>query len=48
MAKKKSAIKGIIKFFDDLSPSKSNPNVTKGEMRRRNAAKRRKKKGSLF
>lgn len=44
MARKKSALKGFLKFFDDLTPSKSNPNLTKGSMRRKNAAKRRKKR----
>lgn len=48
MAKKKSFAKGLLKFFDDLQPSKSNANMTKGAMRRKNAAKRRKKKGSIF
>lgn len=43
MAKKKSIIKGILKFMDDLSPSKQNPNITKGTMKKRNSAKRKKK-----
>ncbi len=47
MAKKKSVMKGLIKFLDDLSPSKSNPNRTKGSVRKQNSAKR-KKKSSLF
>lgn len=42
--KKKSALKSLFKFFDDLSPSKSNPNITKGTMRKRNSAKRKKKR----
>ncbi|MBR4345642.1 MAG: hypothetical protein IKP75_01710 [Oscillospiraceae bacterium] len=49
MAKKKSVLKSLLKFFDDLTPSKSNPNMSKGLERRRNSAKRRKKKkGILF
>lgn len=47
MARKKSALKKLVKFFDDLSPSKSNPNISKGTMRKRNSAKRKKKK-SIF
>lgn len=47
MAKKKSVLKGLFKFLDDLSPSKSNPNRTKGSVRKSNSAKRKKKK-SLF
>ena len=42
MAKKKSVMKGLIKFLDDLSPSKSNPNRTKGSVRKQNSAKRKK------
>lgn len=46
MAKrKKSFLKGLFKFLDDLGPSKSNPNITKATMRKRNSAKRKKKKG---
>jgi len=46
--RKKSAIKGLFKWLDDLSPSKQNPNIGKGTMRKRNSAKRRKKKGKIF
>ena len=42
MAKKKSVLKGILKFMDNLTPSKQNPNVSKGTMRKRNSAKRNK------
>ena len=33
--KKKSIWKKLFKFMDDLSPSKSNPNRTKGSMRKK-------------
>ena len=45
MAKKKSIIKDVLKFMDDLSPSKQNPNISKATMKKRNAAKRKKKSG---
>ena len=45
MAKKKSALSGLVKFLDDLSPSKSNPNKTKGSARKSSSSK---KKRSLF
>ncbi len=45
MAKKKSMMKGLFKFLDDLTPSKRNANISKGNMRRKNSAKRKKKRG---
>ena len=45
MGKKKSALSGFVKFLDDLSPSKSNPNKTKGNARKSSSSK---KKKSLF
>lgn len=45
MAKKKLTLKKVLKFFDDMTPSKENANISKGAMRKRKAAKRKKKKG---
>ena len=42
MAKKK---RGLLKFLDNLTPSKSNPNICKGTARKKKSSK---KKKSIF